>query len=783
MSFDYFWRRSLVICGCLLTLAGCSPKEHDAVVATVAGHPITLSEYEQQYLRNAPSRDSASAMSLTDREKFLDLMVNYRLKLEDASSTDLESKASVRDEIRQYKGGLTQSYVTDREIIQPALRELYRRRTEELRARHILLKLPPNASAPDSVAAYKKAQEIIDALKTGTPFDVLAKQYSIDPSAQQNGGDLYYFSGGMMIPTFEDAVYAMKPGQVSVVRTNYGLHVIQLLERHPSPGEIHCAHIMIRFPSMKPTPEDTVKAYAAITKILDSLKQGVDFAGLAKRNSGDPGSAPQGGDLGWFARRRWVQPFDEEAFKLKPGELSGIVRTPYGYHLIKCLGQRPLKSFEDMKQELSQTYQQSRAQTDYDNELNSLKKNVGFVFNDQPVKEFLATCDSTKSTRDADWDSTLTAPLGHSVVFRAHGQAMTLDSVVSTIKQHSDYPAALLRDGTFMTPVNKVAEQFVWTVAADSFAAKYPDFASLLSDYRDGVILYQMEQENVWNKISVNDSLLKIFFDKNREKFVWPDRLDISELRTATKTNADNVVKLVNDGLSFDQIAREDSLRLARPIRWTVSFTGKAKTISPPIRKILAAAAEEFAREPELVLQLSTHADTGKGPDAVIPRQRLQAVKKYLASTFKLDTNHIRTSVLPLTAGVPGEPLTPAERTTELRDIDIAIAGRQPLIIAKPVESLIPVKSDERAIRADSLAVGGVSSPFQSKGIYLIVRLNAREPSRLKTFEEAQPEVSGMYQDYQSEILKDAWIKGLRAKYPVVEHPEILREAFASTAK
>ncbi|MGA9118822.1 MAG: hypothetical protein WB699_05610, partial [Bacteroidota bacterium] len=90
MSFDLLWRRCLAIAGCAIVLSGCSPKEHDAVVATVAGEPITLSQYETQYLKNAPSRDSAKTLSFADRKHFLDLMVDYRLKLKDAKENNLE---------------------------------------------------------------------------------------------------------------------------------------------------------------------------------------------------------------------------------------------------------------------------------------------------------------------------------------------------------------------------------------------------------------------------------------------------------------------------------------------------------------------------------------------------------------------------------------------------------------------------------------------------------------------------------------------------------------------
>ncbi|MGA9120128.1 MAG: peptidylprolyl isomerase, partial [Bacteroidota bacterium] len=675
------------------------------------------------------------------------------------------------------------SYVTDREIIQPALRSLYDRRKEEVRARHILLTLQPNATTAESLAAYKKGNEILAELKKGTPFDLLAKQYSIDPSAKENGGDLYYFTSGMMIPDFEDAAYSLPVGQASLVRTRFGLHILQVTDRHASPGEIHCSHIMIRFPSMTPTPEDTAKAYAKAAAILDSLKQGGDFAALAKRNSGDPGSAPQGGDLGWFARRRWVIPFDEAAFKLKPGETSGIVRSPYGYHIIKCTGQRPVKTYEELKPELQQVYQQLRAESDYSSYMTRLEKSVGLVENDAPVKEFLATCDSNKTTHISGWDSTLTPDLGRSVIFRAHGQSMTLDSALSTIRQRSDFPAALLRFANFTAPLNKVKEQFVWTVAADSFAHVYPDFAGILNDYRDGVLLYSMEQENVWNKIEPNDSLLQIFYEKNKSKFVWPDRLDITEIQMASLPLAEKVLGKARSGESLERIAEEDSVRLAQPTHWTVNFDGNSDKLTKAARKTLLAMAQEFKAEPGLALNIVAHADTGKGPAATVAPKRLVTLKKYLSAVLKIDTARVRAQSEVIGPAIEGRASSPKQLKELVHTVDMTISGKQPLILSRPVSSLVPVLSDERANHADSLQPGGVSAPFKFKGVYLLVRLNGKDPSHLKSFAEAQPEVSGMYQDTESERLKDNWINSLRAKYPVQENVDVLRSAFAPPEK
>ena len=317
-----------------LTISGCSPKASEAVVASVGKQDITLPDYERMFVKSNGSREAGEKASMEEREKFLDLMIKYRLKLADAYRVGMEKRPEVVGELQQYKGNLAESFLTDREVVQPGVKDFYARRSEEIRASHILLELSPTASPADSAEAYARAYEVIAKAKSGTDFSTLATQLSKDPSANRNGGDLYYFTAGQMVPAFENAAYAMKVGEISSVpvRTQYGLHIIKVTDRHPAPGEVRSGHIMIRFPSQNPSPEDTAAAYAKSRALRDSLMSGADFAGLATRNSEDPGSAPKGGDLGWFTRRRWILPFDEVAMAMKPGETSNIVRTVYGYH-------------------------------------------------------------------------------------------------------------------------------------------------------------------------------------------------------------------------------------------------------------------------------------------------------------------------------------------------------------------------------------------------------------------------------------------------------------------
>ncbi len=767
-----------------LLITGCSPKESE-VVATVGQEPITLKDYENLYLKSNPNRDSAAATSQQERQKFLDLMINYRLKLAEAQRLKVDQKPEIVAEVEQYKGGLAASFVTERELTQPGLRRLYDRRSEEIRASHILLMLSPKASAEDSSKAYKKAYEIIQALKAGGDFRALALENSQDPSVKQNGGDLYYFTAGQMIGTFEDAAFSLKPGEFTTtpVRTQYGLHIIKVTDRKPAPGEVRCSHIMIRFPSQHPTPEDTAAAYAKIKAVEDSVKQGVDFALLARHNSEDPGSAPKGGDLGYFTRRRWVQPFDEVAFQLKPGQVSGIVRTVYGYHLIKCTDARPRKTFDEAKPELQQVYQQAGFPQDYSNLMERLRKQENVQRNEATIMALLAGADSTKTVRDSGATAGVPASVLNARALSIGPISLTADSLLAVMKVRPEFATTALRPQPFGQALDKLTEQFVWTVAADSLERHYPEFASIMKDYKEGVLLYEVEQDHVWNKVEPTDSVLHVFFDAHRDKFMYPNRVDFSEMRLPTEKIAYAMSAQLKEGKTMEELAAADSVRVAAPSRFDASFKKGSPALAAKDSKVLSTVANALKADSTLKVQLTVYPDTAKAQSKKLAGRRLSAVS---AQLHKLGVRADRVititrplSATTLVASTAGKGTDAALRQKEADHLEVNIVGRQPQVLGKIDRALLAPDADDRARNADGLTIGAVSGPFPYRGMFSIVRLNNREPSRQKTFEEAGGEVSSAFQEAESKRLETEWMQGLRQRYPVVEHPEVLKDAFA----
>ncbi len=777
MHFRNHWRFAFAfVCSAIIVLSGCSPKEHALVVATVGTSTITLPDYENEYLKNSPSRDSAAAMTMPDRQRFLDLMINYRLKLAEAAAEHVDMRPEIIQEIRQNKGDFASSYVLEQELVAPALRKMYARRTESVRISQMIFLLNAKSTPADSANARLKVQAVLDSLKMGISFAVLARNNSGDPSAAETGGDLHFISGGMAFPEFEDCAYAMKVGEVKTLTSKFGIHLIKVTDRRPF-KESRCSHIMII--SKSTSPEDTLQAFTQISALKDSLAAGIPFANLAKAHSQDKFSAPAGGDLGWPRGRKYPLPFELAIDTLKPGQTSGIVHTRVGYHIILCTDVRGCGTFDELKSDLQNLYQKNLFPDDKNRFMEKLYHSAGLVYDSAAVKSFLAQCDSSKTTSDSSWAHAVTPSTGRKIILSAKNQSVTLDSVVAILNQHPSLP---LRSKPFFEAIDKIREQFTWTAVADSFALLYPSFASTLNDYRDGVLLYQLEQDNVWNRVAPNDSILQSVYAKNAERFTLPARIQFTDFHIASDQAKQSIQQSLKTGKTIDQIYLEDSVRMALPSRFVLKFGHNSSAMTKSMRKSLDSIGVQTKNDDGIAVRITAYSDTGKAA-AAEASLRTKVINDYLTKKLGIAASPVKG----FTHGIPlPNPATMAVTHDSKNDIVEVSIDQRLVLFSKKAESLeMPLGegSDERTHRADSLTVGGISAPFALGGLLEIVRLDKREPARQKTFAEAQVEVSGLYQESESKRLEDEWLQKLRMKYPVATNSDALRAAFGPRAK
>lgn len=481
--------------------------------------------------------------------------------------------------------------------------------------------------------------------------------------------------------------------------------------------------------------------------------------------------------MGWFARRRWILPFDEVAFTLQPNQLSGIVRTAYGYHIIKCTDRRPPKSFDDAREELKPLYQKTRFQDDYQKYVAALKLRMHFRENDSTIAHFVAACDSTKTTRDSAWAAGVSPELGGRTMFIVQDLPVSVDSVISIISSRPDLYNSSARAPQLRTTLDKLSDNLVFGARAESLEKENPEFESIVRDYREGLLLYQVEQDHVWNRIAPSDSLLHAYHAAEHGRFVFPDRVNVTEIHAATQTAARAIHQQLQVGKTMEQVAASDSVRMSAPTQYAVSFTAKGAKLSATARKDLAVIAGEASKDSLIRVQVITHPDTltARADQQRLADRRTAEINSYLSGKLGLASSRIVRASRPLAPDTTHpRGLSPASSI-----VDVLVLGRVPLVRGHLTTSLIPAKTDDRSKAADTLSAGGFSSPFLLQGSWVIVRLDGRDPARQKTYEEAAPEVASAFQESESQRLEREWLDGLKKRYPVEEHKELLKEAFA----
>ena len=243
--------------------------------------------------------------------------------------------------------------VTPREVSQFLARQANQPSAQsEYDVSHILIAVPSDATPAQLAAAQQTADKVDTLAKEGKNFASLAVAYSNAPDALK-GGDLGWRKG-TELPTFmTNIIPSLRPGEVSaVVRTPSGFHIFKLnkirrQEKKDIIEQVHVRHILL----IPNALQDNATVRQRLEKIRRNILAGkVKFSVMAASTSQDPGSASQGGDLGWQSPNAYTPRFDAAIAKLKVGEISQPFQTRYGWHIAQLLGRRKYDETKEMKQ-------------------------------------------------------------------------------------------------------------------------------------------------------------------------------------------------------------------------------------------------------------------------------------------------------------------------------------------------------------------------------------------------------------------------------------------------
>ncbi|GMR25578.1 MAG: hypothetical protein BMS9Abin39_0887 [Ignavibacteria bacterium] len=519
------------------------------IVGEFGKYKITLDEFEYAYAKNVGGRVVAEKDSFSQYKDFMNLYLNFRMKLRNAYVRGFDTDPALIKELIDYKEQIGKSYIIEKQIIEPGLKSLYERKKEELRVSQIMIR-PGKGSNEE---AFEKANTILDSIKNGASFEELAEKYSDDNFSAPNGGDIFFVTAGQLPIEFEDAMYTLQPGEIysEPVKTSYGFHLIKITKRQPRTPKVRARHILINY--LDESGEiDTLTAKQTADTVIAKLNDGADFVELVAKYSDDTGTKSKGGDLGFFERRQMVRPFDEVAFTLDVNEISDPVQTNFGFHIIEVTEKENYPSFESDKDNLKKIYEKQRYKTDYANYIENLKTKYNFTLNEQTVDMII---DNSDSIRFGVEYPNLDLLEGKNL-FTYANKTVSAKEFLNDTNLNSEFTGKPVFIKTeVMKAVNKFSENNLIYLAAMDLEKEDPNFSALMDEYKDGVYIFKLQEDEVWNKLHVDSTDVYNYWEEHKEDYSIPTRITFGEIFTMKDTLIDRIFRELREGADFDSLA------------------------------------------------------------------------------------------------------------------------------------------------------------------------------------------------------------------------------------
>jgi len=527
-----------------------NPKE---VLFTIDEKPYFTDEFVRVYNKNI---DLVKDESQKDLNQYLDLFVAYKLKISKANKLGLQNGQSYLNELKSYRSQLSKNYTSDSKVTKSLIEEGYNRMQKEVKAVHILIKCDENASPEDTLKAYKHTLEIRKRILAGENFEEVAQQVSQDPSAKENKGNLGYFSAFRMVYPFETAAYTTKVGEVSMpVRTKFGYHLVKVLDIRENRGEVTVAHIMI-LKAQGATPENAVKTSSTIQDIYAKLKQGESFEALANQFSEDKNSSPKGGVLPRFASGQLSSEiFENKAFELqKVGDYSEPFESQFGWHIVKLIEKHPVKKLEEMERELDAKIRKDDRSRIITNTLNTkLRNKYKVIRNEKMYAKIKALV--TDKYYESEWKQPEDVKDFDRELAKIENKSITGSTFLQELNSKQKAKLTLKPIGKLVDYVYKgFIDNQLNTYYNDNLESEFPEFANIVEEYRDGLLLFDLMEKEIWNKAKQDSIGLKNFYTNNQAKYQWKNRVDVIVVSSAKENIVKEAKKLLNKGVKLDDI-------------------------------------------------------------------------------------------------------------------------------------------------------------------------------------------------------------------------------------
>ncbi len=516
------------------------------VLFTVDGKPYYTDEFARVYNKNL---DLVKDESQKDLNQYLDLFVGYKLKVAKANKLKLQDNPQYQTELKSYRTQLSKNYTSDSKVTKELVNEGYLRLQKEINASHILITCDENATPADTLTAYNKAIDIRKKALAGEDFGNLAQEFSQDPSAKDNKGNLGYFTAFRMVYAFENGAYKTPVGQISMpIRTRFGYHLIKVNNVRDNRGEVAVAHIMIMNPKEGDTDKD--KAKNTIDDVYKKLQQGENFEELAKQFSEDKSSASKGGVLNRFGSGQLSSTeFEDGAFSLtKENPISKPFQSQYGWHIVKLIEKYPVKTLEESKIELENKISKDDRSRLISNSFTEKLQKKYNIKRDNKLFEKISKV-VTNDFYEAKW----VVPTD---VKPFSGKLFSIEKKTISGTDFLNYVNTQQKSGLAIKPIEKLtsvlyqkfADEQMNQYFSDNLENEFPEFSSIMDEYRDGLLLFDLMEKEIWQRSKTDTLGLKSFYETQKFKHQWKTRVNALVLSSTKNDVIKKALALLNKG-------------------------------------------------------------------------------------------------------------------------------------------------------------------------------------------------------------------------------------------
>ena len=508
MKLKYFIS-ALVVAG----LACGAYAAKDPVLMKINNKDVKVSEFEYLYKKNLEQQVNKESI-----DEYVERFVNYKLKVAEAERLGYDTLPRIKAELEGYKNDMLSPYLTDTELKERLVNEAYDRMTKNVNVSHLML--ARGRDDAENAKQIAKMDSIRTCILNGENFNDLVMKYSVDRSKVNNKGEYGFITSGVFPYAFEYAAFNTPVGSISQpIVTDYGIHLIKVNGVRPDEGQVEVGHILLLFPRENVTDSAKLAVKTRIDSIYNCLKAGEEFEALAKKYSQDPGSARNDGKLPFFGRGRMVKPFEDASFALKDGEISEPIETRYGYHIIKKYSHKPVPTLEEARPTIDLMMKaDERSTMPADSKMKQIMSQLNYKANDK-LGDYLKSELAKHGSYDSTFVTDVVAKSDYPICTFDTNQKLPLSLMAKMLNTKAKFASNDVAVASLVGNVDKIARKEISRYYADNLIELNSDYRNLMNEYREGTLLFEVMNHEVWNKAKNDEAYMQKLFKEAEDEY------------------------------------------------------------------------------------------------------------------------------------------------------------------------------------------------------------------------------------------------------------------------